>query len=326
MLDNASKELEDTIANAADSDNKYVLMVRNGYRENDPSITYDTAFSSFFGTPRWNYFKGENGEDVVEFTGDCIYQDVSVKARIQFVVDEENGTFDATYLAVNEVPQNMFLLVNLIDQAFDLELDDESSDYYEDDTYYEDDVSYEDTAPINMDPNLIGGRWVSANGDRLEFFADGNVTTSLDLWSFEYGVLFMGNDDRILSWEASNGELILWAYTTSQFEYTMTDDGFMEVDFGNYSVTYRNQNRIGSNELYGEWMPWDGSGGNGFALYEDGTAIRPFRDGICTWSNETEGIIDFFYKDGRSFDYLLQGDQLILYGQSSSTIYTRIGQ
>lgn len=118
-LDGAGKELEDTIANATDADNKYVQMVKGGYRTDDPSVTYETAFSSFFGTPRWKYFKGDNDQDVVEFTGDCIYRDVSVKARIQFIVDEENGTFEATYLAFNEVPQDALTLATVISKAFE---------------------------------------------------------------------------------------------------------------------------------------------------------------------------------------------------------------
>jgi len=117
-LKNAEKELKDSVASARDSDNKYVLMVKNGYRENSPTLTYDKAFSAFFETSRWKYFKSSEGKNVVEFTGDCTYQDAAVKARIQFVVDEKQGTFEATYLALNEVPQNRLLLVSLIEKAF----------------------------------------------------------------------------------------------------------------------------------------------------------------------------------------------------------------
>ena len=118
-LDGAGKELEDTIANATDADNRYVQMVKGGYRTDNPNVTYEEAFTSFFGTPRWKYFEGEDGRDVVEFTGDCTYQEVPVKARIQFVVDEENGTFEATYLAFNEVPQDALTLAAVISKAFE---------------------------------------------------------------------------------------------------------------------------------------------------------------------------------------------------------------
>ena len=115
---NAGEEVKDSVAGAMDTQNKYVQFVKNGYRENNPDLTYDKAFSAFFGSPQWKYFKGNEGKDVVEFTGDCTYQDAPVKARIQFVVDEKQGTFEATYLAFNEVPQNKLILASLIEKAF----------------------------------------------------------------------------------------------------------------------------------------------------------------------------------------------------------------
>ena len=115
---NAGEELKDSVAGAMDSNNKYVQMVKSGYRENNPALTYDKAFSVFFETPRWKYFKGNEGKNIVEFTGDCTYQDVAVKERKQFVVDEKQGTFEATYLAFNEVPQNKLILASLIEKVF----------------------------------------------------------------------------------------------------------------------------------------------------------------------------------------------------------------
>lgn len=118
-VDGAGKEVEDTITNFTDADNRYVRMVKGGYRSDDPDTTYEDAFTAFFGTPRWKYFESEDGQDVVEFTGDCTYRDTPVKARIQFVVDEENGTFEATYLAFNEVPQDLLTLSAVIVKAFE---------------------------------------------------------------------------------------------------------------------------------------------------------------------------------------------------------------
>lgn len=46
--------------------------------------------------------------------------DAAVKARIQFVIDEENETFQATYLAFNEVPQNVLTLAVLIEKTFEV--------------------------------------------------------------------------------------------------------------------------------------------------------------------------------------------------------------
>lgn len=118
-VQHVGNEVNDSLSNLRDSDNKYVKMVKNGYRENNTEMTYDKAFSDFFGTPRWTYFESESGEDIVEFTGDCVYRDVSVKARLQFIVDENNGTFEASYLAFNEVPQDLFTMAALLEKAFE---------------------------------------------------------------------------------------------------------------------------------------------------------------------------------------------------------------
>lgn len=118
-VQNAGKELEDSITGLKDADNQYVKMVKGGHPNNNPNVTYDQAFTKFFGTPRWKYFKSDENQDVVEFTGDCTYQDVEVKARIQFVVDKENETFEATYLAFNEVPQSNLIMLAMLEKIFE---------------------------------------------------------------------------------------------------------------------------------------------------------------------------------------------------------------
>jgi len=117
-VQSAVREVDSARTNVRDADNKYVLMVKGGHKSTNPDLTYDTAFNAFFGTPRWRYFESDDGLDVVEFTGDCMYLDVQVRALIQFVIDEEEGTFDAVYLSFNDVPQNLLLLWALIEKAF----------------------------------------------------------------------------------------------------------------------------------------------------------------------------------------------------------------
>ena len=111
----------------------HVTAVKNGTNSNYAGVTYGQAFDNFFGNPEWRYFKGtsegpdddgdgepdylEENVDVVEFTGRCTYQDVEVQALIQFEVGED--TFEATFLSLNEVPENRLILAALIDKAFE---------------------------------------------------------------------------------------------------------------------------------------------------------------------------------------------------------------
>ena len=117
-LNDAGDEVKGAVNNFVNSENKYVKMVKGAVRDGT-NKTYEQAFSAFFGTPRWNYFLSTENQNVVEFTGDCLYQDVEVRALIQFIVDEDEGIFTASYLSFNDVPQNLFILAALIDKAFE---------------------------------------------------------------------------------------------------------------------------------------------------------------------------------------------------------------
>lgn len=131
----AVNDVVDQVANVAQSEDEHVLAVKGATSTSYPGRTYGEAFDSFFGSPTWKYFVGtqegpdEDGDgkpdyekkdiDVVEFTGYCTYDDVEVKAKIQFSLDMKNGTFDAVYLSFNDVPQSMLMLEGLLDTVFE---------------------------------------------------------------------------------------------------------------------------------------------------------------------------------------------------------------
>ncbi len=100
-------------------EDRHITFVKNGSPSAYPDITYGEAFDSFFSNADWRYFESTDGEDVVEFTGDCIYRDAGVTARIQFILDVDAGTFEVGYLAFNEVPQIKLIEYALIKKAFE---------------------------------------------------------------------------------------------------------------------------------------------------------------------------------------------------------------
>lgn len=128
------EDITDQVKNVAQAEDEHILGVKGATPDAYPGKTYGNAFENFFGSPAWKYFVGtkegsdedgdgepdytEEGIDVVEFTGYCTYQDVEVKARIQFTLDEEAGTFEATYLSFNDVPQSMGMLSALMEAVF----------------------------------------------------------------------------------------------------------------------------------------------------------------------------------------------------------------
>lgn len=141
LISIAWAQIEDTADNEAgksssvlEYENEHVTAVKNGSPFTYPDKTYGESFEKFFGSPEWKYFLGtkegldenndgipdstEENVDVVEFTGYCTYHDVEVKALLQFTLNQENGTFEATYLSFNEVPQNNFMLAELLETVF----------------------------------------------------------------------------------------------------------------------------------------------------------------------------------------------------------------
>ena len=130
-----TSDFTDQVTNIVQQEDENVLSVKNAESSDYPGQTWGEAFESFFAYPTWKYFKGtfegsdenedgipdytEDNIDVVEFTGYCTYMDQEVKAEIQFVLDKENGTFKAEYLAFNDVPQTKFMLAAIIQKAFE---------------------------------------------------------------------------------------------------------------------------------------------------------------------------------------------------------------
>ena len=115
---NLLENVKDQLKNIADKDNKYVQGVKNASPEQFPNKTYGDAFAGFFGTPAWKYFDADSGEKVVEFTGFCTYQNVEVKAKLQFIISEDGKTFEIGALSFNDVPQNQLIKTSLLEKAF----------------------------------------------------------------------------------------------------------------------------------------------------------------------------------------------------------------
>ena len=118
-VDTVTQEVNDQIQNQVQKDNVYIEMVKNGYNTAYPEKTYGEAFEAFFSNPTWKYFEAETGETVVEFTGGCMYLDAEVKARLQFILDIEAGSFEVGALSFNDVPQMELITAGLLSSIFE---------------------------------------------------------------------------------------------------------------------------------------------------------------------------------------------------------------
>lgn len=113
-----SDDVLDQIASYADEDNKNVLSIKNAVPSGHIK-TFGEAFEEFFASPTWKYFDADTGEAVVEFTGYCTYMDNEVKAKIQFILDKNNGMYQIGAVALNNIPQNELMKQSLLSKAFE---------------------------------------------------------------------------------------------------------------------------------------------------------------------------------------------------------------
>lgn len=114
----ASSFVED-IAKILSSDEEEINYVKNASPEAYPTISFGEAFDEFFANPRWTSFISDDESHVVEFKGDCLYVEQRVTARIQYTLDLDNGTFEPTYVGLNNVSMSMLMYVALVEAAFE---------------------------------------------------------------------------------------------------------------------------------------------------------------------------------------------------------------
>ena len=127
---------------------EHVVMVKTGHPELYPELEYGEVFGEFFGNPAWEYFKSDENQDIVQFTGTCKVLDKKVNAEMQFILDTKNDSFEVGALTFNDIPQIQFMTMALISKAFEtyadnhnIELAKKSDDMWNFDDY----VNYEDT-------------------------------------------------------------------------------------------------------------------------------------------------------------------------------------
>ncbi|MBU3075693.1 hypothetical protein [Clostridium estertheticum] len=106
------------IKNLVTTDNKYVLSVKNGSLSTYPNTKIVDAFNSFFASPKWENFKSTDDQNVVEFTGYCMYANTKVKSTIQFILIK-NNYFNIGALTFNDVPQSQLIENELFKKAFE---------------------------------------------------------------------------------------------------------------------------------------------------------------------------------------------------------------
>lgn len=117
-IDKVVKNVDDQLTNQLQKQNPYVIAVQSGYLNDIPDRIIGDTFHQFFKNPTWTHFESEDKEHVVEFSGYMMYMDTEVKAKLQFLVNED-GTFEIGALGFNDVPQDKLTTAALINAIFE---------------------------------------------------------------------------------------------------------------------------------------------------------------------------------------------------------------
>lgn len=96
------------------SDSKEIQIVKTGSLSACPLKTVESSVNSFFGSPKWESGKAEDGTTFVNISGDMTYAEKPVRATVQFIVDSAGKSFNYRAFEINGVSQNNFIASALI--------------------------------------------------------------------------------------------------------------------------------------------------------------------------------------------------------------------
>lgn len=102
------------------ADDEYVTFIRNSSPIINQDVTYGEAFTKFFANRKWSHYTDDDGNHIVEFTGNCTYAGDVVTVTLIFSADIINheGSFDALF--IDGVLQDEFTKLGFLMKVFDV--------------------------------------------------------------------------------------------------------------------------------------------------------------------------------------------------------------
>jgi len=97
---------------------KYVQIVKEGTLNGYPQMTVGEAFDSFLADPEWESGLSDADERFVNVKGEITYYDENAEIVVQFIVDENNKSFQYNACEINGVPQNNLVFWNLLETIY----------------------------------------------------------------------------------------------------------------------------------------------------------------------------------------------------------------
>ena len=93
-------------------------FIKNGVIDIYDTQNLGTAFERYFTNPNWISFETEEGEIVVEFTGEIQSSGTLSTCLIQFTIYPNEDNFEITYYELNQQSQTSEQLISLLDSIY----------------------------------------------------------------------------------------------------------------------------------------------------------------------------------------------------------------
>ena len=118
-IEQAANSAVDLVNSLNTSDSPEVKSVKNSYLTSySDKITVGKALDSFLGNPIWQYFESEDHQKVVQCNGTCQYNDKTVEAKIQFLLNDDD-TFEIHAMSLNDIDQNMLMMAAFMGKVYE---------------------------------------------------------------------------------------------------------------------------------------------------------------------------------------------------------------
>lgn len=105
------------IAGCGEKYDKDVMFVREGTLYMAPTVPVGKAFDQFFTNGTWRSFTSTDNEKIVEFKGDCTWNDEPARATVQFVIN--GNEFQVKYFGINGSGIDDFSAIMSIEKILD---------------------------------------------------------------------------------------------------------------------------------------------------------------------------------------------------------------
>ena len=118
-IEQAANSAVDLVNSLNTSDSPEVKSVKNSYLTSySDKITVGKALDSFLGNPIWQYFESEDHQKVVQCNGTCQYNDKTVEAKIQFLLNDDD-TFEIHAMSLNDIDQNLLMMAAFMGKVYE---------------------------------------------------------------------------------------------------------------------------------------------------------------------------------------------------------------